>query len=272
MTASWLQRSASWTLALALLSACRREEVTSKASREEQLSVFAAASLQDSFTALAWEFERARSGVRVTFNFAGSQELRTQLEHGAKGDVFASADSAHMQLLVRAGHAQEPRIFAFNEPVIVVATNLEEELRGIEDLPRLERIVIGAEAVPIGRYTLAVLDRASERFGADFRSRVEQKVVSRELNVRQVLAKVRLGEAQAGFVYRTDALAAGADVAVVTIPEAINVTAEYPLAVMTDAPHPDLAAAWVEYVLSPRGQAALARGGFRAPTAAQRLR
>jgi molybdate transport system substrate-binding protein len=116
--------------------------------------------------------------------------------------------------------------------------------------------------VPIGRYAREVLDRASERYGADFRKRVEARVVSNELNVRQVLAKVRLGEADAGIVYRTDVTSVGGDVAVVEIPRAVNVVAEYSIAVLKSAPDRMLAAAWVEAVAAPEGQAVLAAAGF----------
>jgi molybdate transport system substrate-binding protein len=123
--------------------------------------------------------------------------------------------------------------------------------------------VIGTPEVPIGRYTLQILDRASVTpVGADFRSRVEARVVSRELNVRQVLAKVSLGEAQAGIVYRTDAQSARSQVTVVTIPPEINVTADYPIAVVTGTAHPTLARAFVDLVLSVEGQRALRSAGF----------
>ncbi|XXT21741.1 molybdate ABC transporter substrate-binding protein [Sorangium sp. So ce429] len=240
---------------------CRRSEPP-PAGREDRLVVFAAASLRDVFTALGEDFERAHAGVEVTFNFAGTQELRTQLEQGAAADVFASADQRHMAELVKSGRAVSPAVFARNEPVIVVARESAGTIRGLADLPAAARIVIGAPEVPIGRYTLEILDRASGSLGADFRARVEARVVSRELNVRQVLAKVRLGEAQAGVVYRTDARAAQEGVSVVAIPPDINVIAEYPIAVVAGAAHPGLARAWVDLVLSEAGQGALQRVGF----------
>ncbi|MGK3966148.1 molybdate ABC transporter substrate-binding protein [Sorangium sp. So ce118] len=246
---------------------CRRSEAP-PAGREDRLVVFAAASLRDVFTAMGEDFERAHAGVEVTFNFAGTQELRTQLEQGAAVDVFASADQRHMDELVKSGRAVSPAVFARNEPVIVVARESAGTIRGLADLPAASRIVIGAPEVPIGRYTLEILDRASRSLGADFRARVEARVVSRELNVRQVLAKVRLGEAQAGVVYRTDARAAQAaqaaqdGVSIVAIPPDINVIAEYPIAVVAGAAHPGLARAWVDLVLSEAGQGALQRAGF----------
>ncbi|WP_437318740.1 molybdate ABC transporter substrate-binding protein [Sorangium sp. So ce385] len=237
------------------------------APREDRLAVFAAASLRDVFTAMGEDFKAAHPGVEITFNFAGTQELRTQLEHGAAADVFASADQRHMDELVKSGRAVGPVVFARNEPVLVVARESAGAIRGLADLPGAARIVIGAPEVPIGRYTLQILDRASASLGADFRARVEARVASRELNVRQVLTKVRLGEAQVGVVYRTDAQAAQDGVTVVAIPPEVNVIAAYPIAVVAGAAHPGLARAWVDLARSEAGQSALRRAGFLAPSA-----
>jgi molybdate transport system substrate-binding protein len=234
---------------------------------EDKVVVFAAASLQDAFGKLAEEFKRARPDVDVTFNFAGTQELRTQLEHGAPVDVFASADLKHMDALVAAARVDRPVVFTGNEPVVVVARESAGKIRSFADLPSADRIVLGVPEVPIGRYTLQILGRASEELGTDFRARVEAKVVSRELNVRQVLAKVSLGEAQAGIVYRTDARSSGEDVSVVAIPSEFNVIADYPIAVVVGAPHPSLARAWVDFITSERGQRMLGEAGFLAPSA-----
>lgn len=208
------------------------------------------------------EFKRAQPGVELTFNFAGTQELRTQLEHGAAVDVFASADQRHMEELVRASRVTSPVLFARNAPVVVVSTEATSTVRSFADLPKAARIVIGTPEVPIGRYALQILDRAQSTLGADFRARVEANVASRELNVRQVLTKVSLGEAQAGIVYRTDAASASGKVTVVDIPPDINVIAEYPIAVVNGAEHPQLARAWVDFVLSAAGQRAVVSAGF----------
>jgi len=227
--------------------------------------VFAAASLRDAFMTMAGTFKQAHPGVDVTFNFAGTQELRTQLEQGAAVDVFASADQKHMAELSHASRVAGPVFFARNEPVVVVARDAAATIKTFADLPAADRIVVGVPEVPIGRYTLQILDRAKAQLGADFRERVEKKVVSRELNVRQVLAKVTLGEAQAAIVYRTDARAAGDKVAIVPIPAGINAIAEYPIAVVTGAAHPGLARAWVDFVTSPEGRRLLEGAGFLAP-------
>lgn len=233
-------------------------------TQEDKLVVFAATSLRDAFGNISEMFKASHPGVEVTFNFAGTQELRTQLEQGAAVDVFASADQKHMGELVKAGRTSAPVLIARNEPVIVVAKEATQTIHGLADLPTAARLVIGTPEVPIGRYTLQILDKATSSFGADFRSRVEAKVVSRELNVRQVLTKVKLGEAEAGFVYRTDAKSAP-ELTVLTIPADANVIAEYPIALVSGAQHPELAKAWVELVRSDAGQSALQGAGFLAP-------
>lgn len=242
---------------------CKRSEPPAAAS-EDHLVIFAAASLRDVFTVMGADFERTHPGVELTFNFAGTQALRTQLEHGASVDVFASADQRHMDELVRASRVTNPVVFARNEPVLVVSSESVGTVRSFAELPSAARIVIGSPEVPIGRYSLQLLDRAQARLGVDFRARVEANVVSRELNVRQVFNKVSLGEAQAGIVYRSDALSAPGRVTVVPIPPEINLIADYPIAVVTGAAHPQLARAWVDFVLSAEGQRALTSGGFAA--------
>jgi len=227
--------------------------------------VFAAASLREAFTAMGDSFKRSHPGVELVFNFAGTQELRAQLEQGAPVDVFASADKRHMDALVSASMVLSPAVFVRNEPVVVVAKESSSTIRTFADVARAERIVVGTPEVPIGRYTLEILDRASRVFAADFRSAVEAHVVSRELNVRQVLAKVSLGEAQAGFVYRTDARNALDRVSVLTIPAEVNVLADYLIAVVKGCAHPHLAQAWVAFVLAADGQEQLRRAGFLSP-------
>lgn len=243
-----------WVLGLfaALLLACQRDE--------RELVVFAAASLRDAFSELGQTFEREH-GVKVTFNFAGSQELRTQIEHGASVDVFAAADEVHMTALRDAGRVETPEVFAGNGLVLVVSNEARDRVRSLADLPSVERLVIGGETVPVGRYTLQMLDKANRVLGPDFRRRVENKVISRELNVRQVLAKVKLGEAEAGIVYRTDA-ATTTDVTAVVLPPEVDVVAVYPITKVIGAPHPELAQAWLTLVKGEAGQRVLAKAGF----------
>ncbi len=246
-----------FVLGLLVIAGCARP------NEERTLVVFAAASLREAFVAIAADFGRHRPGVVVKFNFAGSQELRTQIEHGARVDVVATADAHAIEALQAAGKVSESFVFATNEPVIVVrAGNLS--VRSLADLATTERIVLGAPEVPIGRYSRQIFDRAGRTLGADFRARVEANVISNELNVRQVLAKVRLGEAEAGIVYRSDV---GPGVRVVAIPPALNVVAEYPVAVVVGASQQEVAQAFLAHLKSPAGQKLLASAGFGLPVA-----
>jgi molybdate transport system substrate-binding protein len=167
-----------------------------------------------------------------------------------------------MDALVTEGLVTTTAVFTCNEPVVVVRAGLVPPVEAFAELPRAARIVIGAPEVPIGGYTLRILHNAATMLGADFPLRVEARVVSRELNVRQVLAKVTLGEADAGIVYRSDARGAGDKVRVVAIPAAVNVLAAYPIAALRAAPHPELARRWIDLVRSPVGVAALQEAGF----------
>lgn len=229
------------------------------------LDVFAAASLRESFQTLADAFEAAHPGVTVRLTFAGSQDLRTQIEHGAAADVFASADHEPMNALLGAKRVEAPAVFAKNRLVIVTPRD-NAVVTSLATLPDAKRIVVGAPAVPIGRYTQRLLETAAKdpTFGADFATRVEARIVSREANVRQVLAKVTLGEADAAVVYRTDA-AVAKDVRVVELPRELAFQAEYPIAVVVGSHAPELARSWVDFVRSTEGQVTLARAGFEQP-------
>jgi molybdate transport system substrate-binding protein len=232
------------------------------AADKTELAVYAAASLKEAFADLASAFEKAYPGVKVQLNLAGSQELRTQIEQGARADVFAAADLEHMRALEKQGLVGRPAVFARNEPVIVVPRGNPAAIHALEDLRKTRRLVIGAPEVPIGSYTVRIFEAAANKHGAAFRAQLEAAVASRELNVRQVLAKVTLAEADAGIVYRTDALAAKDKVEVVAIPSELNVIAGYPIATVVASARPALARAWVEMVLSPQGQGRLAALGF----------
>jgi molybdate transport system substrate-binding protein len=229
---------------------------------EHSLHVLAASSLRESFTSLGAAFEREHPGVHVAVTFAGSQELRFQIEHGARADVFASADEKHINALAGAGLVEAPHVFARNTLCIAVSDSATAVVRSLADLPRAEHIVLGAHEVPVGAYAELLLDRASRKFGADFRERVEHHVVSRELNTRQVLAKVTLGEADAAIVYRSDLAAAGAKAHAVRIPPELDVVAAYPVAVLRGAPEHTLGEQWVAFLTSSEGQRSIVASGL----------
>jgi molybdate transport system substrate-binding protein len=157
---------------------------------------------------------------------------------------------------------ERPAVFARNEPVIVVPRGNPAGIRALTDLPKTKRLVVGAPEVPIGAYTVKIFDAAAKQHGPELRAKLEASVVSRELNVRQVLAKVTLAEADAGVVYRTDARSARDKVEVIAIPPALNVIAEYPIALVKAAPAQKLGRAWIDLLRSAEGQRRLAAAGF----------
>ena len=230
----------------------------------QTLTVFAAASLTDAFTEIGDAFETAHPGVEATFSFAGSQTLRTQIEAGAPADVFASANMTEMDALAASGMVAEeaPQVFLSNRLVVILPAANPGSLGQLQDLstPGI-RLILAAEDVPVGNYARRSLERMNGRFGTAFKAQVLANVVSNEDNVKQVVAKVQLGEADAGIVYTSDAVAAP-DLRVIEIPSDLNVVAYYPIAVVLDSPRALLAQDFVQYVVSPAGQAILKKWGF----------
>jgi len=236
---------------------------TTRALRAEdarEVTVFAPTSLREVFEDLAKTFE-AKTGVKVRVNLAGSQELRTQIENGARADVFVSGDQTHMAALVKANLATAPRVFARNSPVVIVPKGNPAKVGSFDQLTRAKKLAIGVPELPIGSYALQILDKA----GPDFKTKVLAHVASRELNARQVLAKVSQGEADAGIVYRTDALVGKDKVELIEIPTKVNMVTEYPVAVLSKAPQPSAAKAFVDLLLSADGRNRLVAAGFVAP-------
>jgi molybdate transport system substrate-binding protein len=228
------------------------------------IAVFAASSLTEAFRDIETAFEGLHPGVDVRTTFAGSQVLRLQIEQGAVADVFASANLQHMDALVGEGLVEDAGIFALNEMVIIVPADGARRFTSFGDLTRASRIVIGAPTVPAGVYARAVLDRASEARGSAFSDSVLANLVSEEVNVRLVRAKVELGEVDAALVYRTDAVAS-TRVSIVPIPPEFNVQARYSIARAVDSKVPELAASYLAFVRSGPGQALLERHGFALP-------
>ncbi|MDR1266035.1 MAG: molybdate ABC transporter substrate-binding protein [Propionibacteriaceae bacterium] len=234
---------------------------TSAEARE--LLVLAAASLTESFTDLGRAFEAAHPGVSVSLSFDGSSTLVTQIQGGAPADVFASADQANMDKLVASGEAVAPITFAANSLVVAVPAANPAGVGALSDLadPNITTVVCAPE-VPCGAAAQRVFAAAS----------LTVSPASLEQNVKAVLTKVALGEADAGLVYATDAAAAGADVAVVALPDDPAVAAAarttYPIVALQAAPQAELAQAFVDYILGPEGQAVLAGYGFLNPAPA----
>lgn len=234
------------------------------AQARDELIVFAAASLTDAFEAIGVAFEAENPDVDVLFNFAGSSTLAAQLIQGAPADVFASANNAQMTVAVEGGEVMGvPVTFALNRLVVIVPADNPANIQSLDDLatPGV-RLILAAPDVPVRVYADTMLQRMAEdpAYGEAYRAAVMNNLVSEEPNVRQVAAKVALGEAEAGVVYLSDVTPDIAqDVLLLPIPDAYNTIASYPIAVTSDQ---ELAQAFVDFVLSDAGQEILVEWGF----------
>src|SRR5947209_5090255 len=222
-----------------------------------KIVVFAAASLKPAFTQIGRQFKADNPGSTVDFEFAGSSELATQLTQGASADAFASADTAQMDAVAKAGLlAGNPANFASNTLVIVTAPGNPKKVGSFADLAGLGlNVVICQKPVPCGSATQRIEDSTGVRLNP----------VSEELSVTDVLNKVTTGQADAGLVYVTDARSAGDKVATVSFPQAAAAVNVYPIAVLKSAPQPALAQKFAAMVTGDSGQKVLAQSGFAKP-------
>lgn len=267
----WWHGGVGVTLAVLLaLAACQAGASSVEVRRDSTLTVFAAASLKDAFETIAQQFVAANGGVDVVYNFAGSQQLAQQLAEGAPADVFAAASARSMQSAVDAGRivSETVRLFTANRLVIIFPKGNPAALRTMQDLARPGvKLVLAAAVVPAGEYTLDFLAKAAADPGFEpaYSELVLANVVSYEDNVRGVLNKVALGEADAGIVYQSDVSSAtGQEVGTIDIPDALNVIATYLIAALDNSTRADLAHRFVAFVLSDVGQTILQRYGFSA--------
>ena len=231
------------------------------------LRIFAAASLAESFGEIVRLYERGHPGTAVQLNLAGSQQLAVQLEQGAIADVFAPADEHWMAYARdRSLVSGEVTVFAHNRLIVIVPRSNPARVGSLRDLTRRGvKLVLGAEAVPVGRYSRDVLQNLSKAkdFPSDFAARVLANVVSEEENVKSVVGKVQLGEADAGIVYRSDVTPAlSRYVRVFEIPDSTNVLAAYAIAVTSSSRLPEEAREFVALVFSRAGQRILERRGL----------
>ena len=227
---------------------------SSGAASSGEIKVFAAASLTAAFTKIGEQFTAANGGTKVTFNFAGSQALATQIQQSAPADVFASADIPNMDKVKDL--VGTPQNFASNQLQIVVETGNPKGVESLDDLASADlKVVLAAPEVPAGKYAAEALGKAD----------VTLKPVSQEDNVKAVVTKVSLGEADAGIVYVTDVTAGGDKVEGVDIPEEQNVVATYPIATVKASQAQDQAQAFMDLVLSAEGQQVLKEYGFLPP-------
>jgi molybdate transport system substrate-binding protein len=230
------------------------------------LTVFAAASLTQAFGEFGKAFEAANPGVSVKFNFAGSQTLQGQIAQGAPADVFASASGTYMDAAVTGGFVDKAaaQVFLTNILVVILPPNNPASVQSLADLAKPGLKVVLADAtVPAGKYARQILDSMSKdpTYGTEFGAKVLANVLSNETDIKQVVAKVQLGEADAGIVYVSDSIAAPT-LKTIEIPANLNVVAKYPIAPLLKSANPDLAAQFVAEVLSADGQATLKKWGF----------
>ena len=236
--------------------------------RDQAITVFAASSLTEAFNEIGAKFER-ETGAGVTFSFGSSSDLRAQLEQGAPADVFASADTKQMGLAKDAGVVDDDgTIFAQNRLVVIIPKENRSGVVTLQDLTKPDvKIALADENVPVGKYAREFLDNASAdpAYGSDYKNAVLANVVTNAGNAKEVASAVQLDEVDAGVVYKTDVTPEiAADVTTVDIPVRLNVVADYPIAVTTNAQaqSKDAAHAFVTFVMSAAGQAILASHGF----------
>lgn len=258
-------RHLNWLTILFFSAGCTLQ--TTPTSQPVTITVSAAASLTESFTEIGALFQDAHPNVRLVFNFAGSQELAQQIIQGAVVDVFASANNKQMDLVLSEKNlpADSKKIFASNQLVVIYPRDNPANLTGLADLarPGLKLVFAGPE-VPVGQYSLDFLALAEQSgvFAPGYQQAVMNNIVSYENTVRAVLTKVGLGEADAGIVYATDANNAKGQIGQIEIPPPLNITAEYPILALPGSTQIEMAQAFVDFVLSPTGQAVLKSYGF----------
>ena len=236
------------------------------------ITVFAAASLMDAFNEMATAFKAANPGVSVRFNFAGTPTLRTQLEQGARADVFASADTVQMGNALTAGVVVDKgRVFTRNSLVIITPADTNPKVARPADLAKGGlKLVLPNKDVPAGSYARQMLASMEKdaTYGVGFSDRALKNLVSEESDVKQVVAKVELGEVDAGVVYGTDVTpSVSPKLKTVAVPAQFNVIAEYPIAVVKGAGNAATAQGFIDFVFSPVGQAILKKYGFQAASA-----
>jgi molybdate transport system substrate-binding protein len=252
----WRIRAALLAAAAVLLAGCGSDPTPAPSGGYGTITVFAAASLTESFTALGTQFEGRHPGSTVKFSFAGSGTLAQQVTNGAPADVLATASKSTMDTVVTAGDVTAPTTFATNVLTIAVPPDNPGGIASLADLAKAGvKVELCAEEQPCGAAAAAVLDKA----------KVTLRPVSLGQDVKAVLTAVRTGEVDAGLVYVTDSRSAGSAVLDIAIPADQNVSTAYPIGTVKDSRNATGAQAFVDFVLSPAGRSALTGAGFTAP-------
>ena len=222
------------------------------------LNVFAAASLTEAFIKLAETYQSAHPGWKVQLNFAGSDQLAAQIEQGVPADVFAAASPKYPEELQAKNLLGDTTAFATNTLIVAVPAGNPAGIRTVNDLTKGAKLVVADPAVPLGAYTETVLTNLGI-------SESDLNIVSKEQDAKSVLAKITLGEADAGFVYITDALSAGEKVKQITFPKAAEATAVYPIGIVSSTKQTEAAQQWIDLVTGTEGQTVLHDLAFGPP-------
>jgi molybdate transport system substrate-binding protein len=263
--ARWVPGIIVMALVLAASTSCTTQNSGDQSS-STKLVVLGAASLAKVFPSIGADFADANPGVSFQFSFAGTDTIAAQIEQGAKADVFAGASTSYGDQLQSDGLIDPYKPFATNQLVLVLPPSNPAHITSLEDLTgKGIKLVVAGPTVPVGAYTLKVLDNLNGAYGPRYSKQVRANVVSEETDVEGVLTKVKLGEADAAFVYVTDASAAGTDVKAVTLPDSAQAVATYPVAVVKSSTHTSMAQAFMDYLLGPAAQDELQAAGFGPP-------
>jgi molybdate transport system substrate-binding protein len=248
---SFLRKNVGWAAGFLAMAAC-----SGSGTEGNTVLVSAAASLTDAFAEIEILFETENPGIDLILNLGSSSSLREQILEGAPVDVYASANDANMAQVIEAGAATASTVFALNSLQIAVPRGNPAGIDGLEDFANPDLLIgLCAESVPCGEFGRQVLANAG----------ITPSIDTNEPDVRALLTKIEAGELDAGITYVTDVLSTGGDVAGIDIPPGVNVVAEYPVAVLTEAPQPSLARAVVSLLISESGREILERHGFSSP-------
>lgn len=244
-------------------------DVTPSADAAKSITVFTAASLKGAFTDMAAQYEDEHPGTTVVLNIDGTQALRTQVEQGARGDVFASANTKHMDALMAGGFMENDTVTRFLENRVTIALPASNpgDIHEPADLSTPgEKVLIGTSEVPVGGYARQVLEKmtADPEYGEEYMDAVMENIISEETNVNNIIAKLLIGEADAGFTYTSDVVTpAYADqLTTIPIPDEYNVIAHYPIGVLRESTDPETAADFIAFVRSGQGGEILRSYGF----------
>lgn len=251
------------------LVACSNSSASPPASPPPtKLTVLAAASLTNVFPQIGALFSKDHPGVAFTYSFGGTDQLAAQIQQGAPADVFAGASTKYGDQLADGGQIKPYTVFCTNQLVLITPASNPAGIASPRDLAtKPVKLVIGSETVPVGTYTRTVLSNLDSVYGDAYSGKVLANVVSNEDSVTSIVTKIESGEADAGFVYITDSLAAGSQVKTITLPADAQAVAKYPAAAVSASAHGSTDQAFVEFLLTPPAQALLQNAGFGAPPA-----